>query len=68
VTQVHAVDMEPFNFYNVKCGFWHSHTFSTDAKVLIVENRDPVDTNLPFVPLSASQSVEIVALTKQLWK
>ena len=68
VTAVHAVDMEPFKLYNVKCGVWHSHTFSTDAKVLIVENQDTVDANSPFVPLSASHSGEIVALTKQLWK
>src|SRR5574341_1715112 len=41
VTEIFAVDMEPFKLYNVKRGTWHSHTFSRDAKVLIVENRDP---------------------------
>ena len=68
VTEVHAVDMEPFKLYNVKRGAWHSHTFSKDAKVLIVENRDTVDANSPFVDLSEQQRKQIVELTKQLWK
>ena len=68
VSQVHAVDMQPFKLYNVKRGAWHSHTFSKDAKVLIVENRDTVDANSPFVELSDSQHKEIVRLTKELWR
>jgi hypothetical protein len=48
VTEIHAVDMEPFKLYNVKRRAWHSHTFSSDAKVLIVENRDTVDANSPY--------------------
>ncbi|MBI5932105.1 MAG: hypothetical protein HY867_00240 [Chloroflexi bacterium] len=67
VTQVHAVDMEPNNLYNVKRGVWHSHTFSEDAKVLIVENRDTTDENSPFVGLSMEQQKQIVELTKSLW-
>lgn len=53
VTHVHAVDMEPHRLYNIKRGAWHSHTFSEDAKVLIVTNRDTVEENSPFVGLSA---------------
>jgi hypothetical protein len=68
VTKVHAADMQPFKLYNVKRGAWHSHTFSADAKVLIVENRDTVDANSPFVELSDLQSREIVRLTKDLWR
>lgn len=68
VTKVHAVDMEPYKVYNVKCGVWHSHTFSKDARVLIVENRDTVVENSPFVGLSAEQQKEIVEATDQLWK
>mgnify|MGYP000893395948 FL=1 len=68
VTQVHAVDMEPYKLYNVKRSVWHSHTFSKDARVLIVENRDTVVENSPFVGLSESQCQEVVELTKQLWK
>jgi gentisate 1,2-dioxygenase len=67
VTNVHAVDMELYKLYNVKRGAWHSHTFSGDAKVLIVENRDTTYENSPFVDLSESQRREIVELTGKLW-
>jgi hypothetical protein len=68
VTRIHAVDMEPYKLYNVKRGAWHSHTFSEDARVLIVENRDTVVENSPFVGLSEEQQKEIVELTKILWE
>jgi hypothetical protein len=68
ITDVYAVDMQPFKLYNVKRGAWHSHTFSKDARVLIVENRDTTDVNSPFADLSAAQQKEVVELTKQLWK
>lgn len=68
VTSVHAVDMELYKLYNVRRGVWHSHTFSRDARVLIVENRDTVEANSPFVGLSGEQQGEIVELTKKLWK
>ncbi len=64
VTKVHAVDMELYKLYNVKKGVWHSHTFSEDARVLIVENRDTVAENSPFVPLSESQCEEVVKFTE----
>jgi len=68
VTKVHAVDMELYKLYNVKKGVWHSHTFSEDARVLVVENRDTVLTNSPFADLSDEQQKNVVALTKNLWK
>ncbi|MBI3151853.1 MAG: hypothetical protein HYZ21_06960 [Chloroflexi bacterium] len=68
VTKVHAVDMEPYKLYNVKCGVWHSHTFSEDARVLIVENRDTVEANSPFVGLTGEQQKEVLELTNTLWK
>ncbi|MBE0680674.1 MAG: hypothetical protein IH589_02075 [Anaerolineales bacterium] len=68
VTNVHAVDMEPYKLYNVKKGVWHSHTFSKDARVLIVENRDTVESNSPFVGLTGKQQNEVVELAKKLWK
>ena len=67
VTQVHAVDMELYKLYNVKKDVWHSHTFSEDARVLIVENRDTVVENSPIIQLSENQTVSIVELTKKLW-
>lgn len=68
VTNVHAVDMEPYKLYNVKRGVWHSHTFSRDARVLIVENRDTVDANSPFAGLTENQCKNVVELTNRLWK
>jgi hypothetical protein len=68
VTKVHAVDMELYKLYNVKRGVWHSHTFSKDARVLIVENRDTVVENSPFVGLSGEQQKEVVDLANNLWK
>jgi ureidoglycolate hydrolase len=65
VTQVHAVDMELYKLYNVKKGVWHSHTFSEDARVLIVENRDTVDRNSPFVSLSESQAEKVIKLARE---
>jgi hypothetical protein len=65
VTKIHAVNMELYRLYNVKKGVWHSHTFSEDARVLIVENRDTVYENSPFVPLLESQRSEVVELAKK---
>jgi len=67
VMKVHAVDMELYKLYNVKRGVWHSHTFSKDTRVLIVENRDTVVENSPFVGLSESQCKEVEEFTKKLW-
>ena len=68
VNNVHAVDMELYKLYNVKRGVWHSHTFSKDARVLIVENRDTVVENSPFVGLNGEQQNEVMELTKKLWQ
>ncbi|MBK6647496.1 MAG: hypothetical protein IPG44_17420 [Anaerolineales bacterium] len=67
VTKVHAVVMEPYKLYNVRRGVWHSHTFSRDARVLIVENRDTVDANSPFVGLTGKQQADVVKLAGKLW-
>ncbi|MCZ2126218.1 MAG: hypothetical protein LC099_00400 [Anaerolineales bacterium] len=67
ITKVHAVDMELYKVYNVKRGAWHSHTFSEDARVLIVENRDTVAENSPFAALTESQRAEVAEQTKKLW-
>ena len=67
VTDIQAVDMEPYRLYNVKKECWHSHTFSADARVLIVENRDTVDANSPFTGLSPEQQEQVLELTRRLW-
>lgn len=68
VTSVQAVDMLPYKLYNVKKGCWHSHTFSEEARVLIIENRDTVDENSPFAPLSSEQQARVVELAANLWR
>lgn len=67
VTRVHAVDMQPYKFYNVKKNCWHLHTLSEGARVLIVENRDTVVENSPYVPLSPEQCADVLRFTKELW-
>ena len=68
VTKVHACDLELYKLYNVKRGVWHSHTFSRDARVLIVENSATTEENSPFVGLSEEQQKEIVEMARRFWK
>lgn len=65
--RVYAEDMQPYRLYNVKRGVWHSHTFSEDAKVLIVENCDTTEENSPFLDLSDEQRRQVQQLTRTLW-
>ncbi|MGE5549817.1 MAG: hypothetical protein ACM3ZC_04695 [Bacteroidota bacterium] len=67
VAGIHAQDMEPFKVYNVKKGVWHTHVFSKDAVVLIVENADTTSANSPKTVLSESARKEIRTLTAALW-
>ncbi|HSM24754.1 MAG TPA: hypothetical protein VK856_07830 [Anaerolineaceae bacterium] len=68
VDTIYAVDMQPFQIYNVKCGCWHSHTLSEDARVMIVENRDTSDLNSPKRNLSPQQCDFIINETRALRK
>lgn len=68
VEHIYAVDMLPNQIYNVKRGCWHSHTLSSDARVLIVENRNTSDFNSPKSNLSPQQCDFIIDETKNLWK
>lgn len=65
--RLQAVDMQPFLLYNVRRGAWHSHTFSPEARVLIVENADTTEANSPFLDLTPAQRAEIVSLTRAAW-
>ena len=67
VTRLHAEDLQPGRIYTVKQAVWHTHTLSSDAKVLVVENRDTTYDNSPFSPLSAEQHRELIDLTRSLW-
>ncbi len=66
VNEVITVKLEPGIVYNVKKGVWHNHTLSKDAKVLIVENRDTVDTdeNSPFTGLDTNAKNQIIEKSK----
>jgi mannose-6-phosphate isomerase-like protein (cupin superfamily) len=68
VTAIHAQDMEPLKFYNVKRSCWHTHTLSEDASILIVENRDTVTANSPQIPLSTVQTEQLIELARRLWE
>ena len=68
VATIHAQDMEPLKVYNVKKRCWHTHTLSTDATVLIVENRDTTSSNSSETPLDEGQRKRLVESTSQLWK
>jgi ureidoglycolate hydrolase len=68
VETIHAVDMQPYQIYNVKKGCWHSHTLSRDARVLIVENRETSDINSPKSKLSQQHCDLIINETRSLWK
>jgi hypothetical protein len=68
IGEIYAEDLRPLKFYNVKKGCWHTHTLSTDAAVLIVENRTTTGENSPIIDLSAAQRHKIVDLAHQLWQ
>ncbi len=68
VVRIHAEDLRPHHLYNVRQAVWHTHTLSTDAKVLVVENRDTTYDNSPFTPLSDAQQQQLIRLTGELWQ
>ena len=62
ISKITAVDMEPFQLYNIKKGVWHSHTLSKEGSVLIIENRNTGDDNSPIVMLTEEQREELYKL------
>ena len=67
VARIHAQPLEPGKIYNVKKGVWHTHTLSTDAKVLVVENRDTTYDNSPFTLLTEMQHRDLIDLVVRHW-
>lgn len=59
VARIHAQLLAPGKIYNVRRAVWHHHTLSTDAMVLVVENRDTTYDNSPFCDLTNEQQEEI---------
>lgn len=56
ITEIDGIAMEPFKFYNVKRGVWHTHTLDKEGRVAIVENQDTSDGNSPTLELSEEQA------------
>ena len=68
IKEIFACDMEPNKIYTMKCGVYHTHTLSTDAKVLIVENRDTDDSNSPKIKVDNGEVRDkLIRLTHKLW-
>jgi len=67
VTQVFALDLEPFKLYKVCRQAWHTHALNADAKLLIVENRSTSRANSPRIKITPEQREEILYLTRQVW-
>jgi len=68
VTSITGIDLKSRKIYNVKRRVWHSHTLSTDASVLIVENLDTTIQNSPKMPLNEDQRRQIVDIASELWQ
>ena len=68
IERIHAVDMQPRQYYNVKRGGWHASTLNRDAVVLIVENRDTSALNSSYIQLTSAQQVKFAGLGKTLLK
>jgi ureidoglycolate hydrolase len=66
ITQIYAEDMAPLTIYNVKRAVWHAVSFSRDATILIVENRDTSKENSQYCSLKAEQRSQIVELARPL--
>ena len=67
VEAIYAQDLEPFKVYNVKRGVWHTHTLSSEARVLVVENRDTGSANSVSIALNAAQRGQLMQLRDELW-
>ena len=65
VKQLYVQKMDPFKIYDIKCGVWHSHVLSEDAKVLIVENENTSPLNSPRIRLTAGQRAQLLRLTRK---
>lgn len=56
--------LQPLTVYNIRRGTWHSHTLSTDACVLIVENDNTCDGNSPEAVLTREQRQQLLSLCR----
>jgi hypothetical protein len=57
--------MEIGKIYNIKKNAWHTVSLSSDASVIIVENRDTDKHNSEYVYLSVEQQQWILKVVRQ---
>lgn len=67
VERIYGTDLRPCQLYNVRRGVWHTHALSSDAQVLVVENRDTTYDNSPFISLTAAQQEKLIRLCERAW-
>ena len=61
--EIHAYHLEPFKFYNVKMGVWHTHILAPGTRVVVIENSDTSDElNSPGEDLTPEQKAQLIAL------
>lgn len=65
--EVEAIDMEAGKVYNIKKGIYHTHTLSTDARVVIIENSDTRLRNSPRFVTSDRQKEAFTSFARQFW-
>ncbi len=53
--EIHAVPLEPFKFYNVKAGVFHTHLLAPDTSVVVIENSDTGSVNSTRIVLNEEQ-------------
>ncbi len=66
ICDIQAVDMQPFQLYNVRQGVYHTHSLSPDAQVLIIENRNTDDSNSPKIMIGDKERQQLVEHCQRL--
>lgn len=62
--EIAAQGMVVGTIYNVREGAWHTVSLSSDAAVVIVENRDTTEQNSEYAALTAEQRLTVMELAK----
>jgi cupin superfamily acireductone dioxygenase involved in methionine salvage len=65
VTHVEVVSLEPHLVYRIPKGIYHTHTLSTDAKLLIIEEENTSNENSPRVYLDETSKKLLVKAYKE---
>ncbi len=65
VTHVEVISLEPHLVYRIPKGIYHTHTLSTDAKLLIIEEENTSNENSPRVYLDDAGKKLLVKAFKE---